>query len=86
MEPQFHLLIKKIHQEDLARTNIDRHKNITNSTLSSSMNKISTDIENHTVDDVRTLEQDIAYGIKVVTRRYSNDTNLKGKPIFLNFF
>ena len=86
MEPQFHLLIKKSHQEDLTRTNIDRHKNITNSTLSSSMNKMSTDIENLTVDDVRTMKQDIAYWIKVVPRRYSNDPNFKGKPLFLNFF
>ena len=40
-------------------------------------------IDNLTVDDVRTMEQDIAYGINVVRHKYSNDPNFKGKPLLL---
>ena len=43
------------------------------------------DIDNLTVDDVRTMEQDIAYENNVVRQKYSNDPNFKGKPIFLKF-
>ena len=68
LEPQlsFAQLFEKIHQEDITRTHIDRHKMNTNSTLSLFINNISLDIDNFKVDDIRTIEQDSAYGINVV--------------------
>ena len=73
MEPEFQLaqLVEKIHQEDITRTHIDRHKINTNSTLSPSINYLSLEIDNLTVDDIHAMEQDIAYGIKVVQHKYS---------------
>ena len=43
LEPQlpFAHLVEKIHQEDITRTQTDRHKRNTNSTLSSSINNIN---------------------------------------------
>ena len=43
------------------------------------------DKDNLTVDDVSTMEQDIAYGINLAQQKYSNDPNFKGKLLFLNF-
>ena len=87
LEPQLHYaqLVEKIHQEDITKTHIDRHKINTYPTLSSSINKISLDIDNLTVADIRTREQDIAHGINVVRYKNSIDQNLKGKPLFLKF-
>ena len=77
--------MEKIHQEDITRTQTDRHKLNKNSTQSSSINNISLDMYNFTVDDVRIMEHDIAYEINVVRHRYSNDQSFKGKPIFPKF-
>ena len=41
LEPQIEQIIKKIHQEDITRTHIDRHKLRAKSSLSSSINNIS---------------------------------------------
>ena len=87
LEPQlqFAQLVERIHQEDNTRTQIDRPKLKTNSTpLTSSIN-LPLEIDNLTVDDIHTMEQDIAHGINVVQHKYSNDPNFKGKPFFLKF-
>ena len=62
LEPQlpFAQLVEKIHQEDITRTHIDRHKLNTNSTLSPSINNFSLQIDNLTVDDIHAMEQDTA--------------------------
>ena len=80
MEPQ-----EKKHQEDITRPHIDRHKCNTNSTLPSSINNHSVDIDHLTVDDIHMIEQDIAHGVNVGRHKYSNDPNFKGKPRFLKF-
>ena len=74
---------RKLHQEDITRTHIDRHKLNPNSTFSPLINNLSHEIDNLTVDDVHTMEQDIAHGISVVRHKYSNDPNFKGKTLFL---
>ena len=58
LEPQipFAQFFEKIHQEDITRTHIDRQKINTNSTLSSSFNNLSFEIDNLTVDDIHTIE------------------------------
>ena len=68
LEPQipFAQLVQKKHQEDFTRTPIDRHNLNTNSTLSPSINKLSFEIDNLTVDDKHTMEQDIALGTNEV--------------------
>ena len=43
------------------------------------------DIDNITVDDERTMEQDIAYGINVVQHKYSMVEILKGNHYSLHF-
>ena len=68
----------KIHQEDITRTDIDRYKVSTHSTLSLSIINISTKIDNVTIVDIGTMEQDMAYGINVVQHKYSNEQNFKG--------
>ena len=75
LEPQLPLaqLVEKIYQEDITRTNTDRHKIGKNSTLFSVINNISVRINNLTVNVVRTMKQDIAYGNNVVRHKYSND-------------
>ena len=78
-------LVEKIHQEDITRTHIDRHKLNTNSTLSPSINNLSLGIGNLTVDIIHTMEQSIAHAINVVRHKYSNDPNFKGKPLFQKF-
>ena len=78
-----HNFSKKTHQEDITRTNIDRHNLNTNCTLSPSINNFSLEIDNLTVDDIHAMEQDIAHGINVVRQKYSNDPNFKGKPLLL---
>ena len=85
MEPQlpFAQLVEKIHREDITRTHIDRHKLNTNSTLSPSINNLFLEIDNLTVDDIHTMEQDIAQGINVVRLKYSNDPKFEGKPLTL---
>ena len=85
LEPQlpFAQIVKKIHREDITRTRIDRHKLNTNSTLSPPINNLSLEIDNLTVDDTHAMEQDIAHGINVVQHKYSNDSNFKGKLLFL---
>ena len=85
LEPQlpFAQLLEEIHQEDITRTHIDRHKLNTNSTFSPSINNLSLEIDNLTVKDIHTMEQDIAHGINVVQNKYSNDPYFKGKPLFL---
>ena len=86
VEPQlpFEQLVEKIHQEDITRTYIDRHKLMPNSTITPTINNLSYDIDNLTVEDIQIIEQDIAHGINVVRHKYSNDPNFKGKPVFLN--
>ena len=79
-------LVEKMHQEDITRTHIDRHKLSTNSTFSSSIDNISLDIDHLTVDDIHMMERDIAQGINVVRHKYSNDPKIKGKPLFLKFY
>ena len=78
----FAQLVERIHQEDITRTHIDRHKLTTNSTFSTSINNLSLEIDNLTVDDIHAMEQDIAHRITVVRHKYSNDPNFKGKPLF----
>ena len=87
LEPQlpFAQLVEKLHQEDITRTHIDRHKLNTNPTSSHSINNLSLEIDNLTVDDIHAMEQDIAHGINVVRQKYTNDPNFKGKPLFLKF-
>ena len=87
LEPQlpFAQLVEKITQEDITRTHIDGHNLNTNSTLSSSNNNLSYDIDHLTVNDIYAMEHDIADGINVVPHKYSNDPNFKGKPISLTF-
>ena len=81
LEPQhsYAQLEEKLQQEDITRTHIDRHKVNKNSTLSSSINNLSREIDHLTVDYIHTMEQDIAHGINVVRHRYSNDPILKRK-------
>ena len=64
---------------------IDRHKINRNSLLSSSVNSLSIDIDNLTVEVVPTLEKIMAYGINVLQYKYLNDPKIKGKSLFLNF-
>ena len=87
LEPQlpFVQLVEKVHQEDIPRAHIDRHKLNTNSTFSPSINNLSLEIDNLKVKDIHTMEQDIGHGINIVRQRYSNDPNFKGKPLFLKF-
>ena len=87
MEPQnpFAQLVEKIHQKDITRTHIDRHKLNTNSTLSTSINNLSIEIDNLAVDDIHTMEQDTAHGINVVRHKYSTDPIFSRKPLFLKF-
>ena len=54
--------VEKIHQDDITRTHIDRHKPNTDSTFSSTINNLSLDIDHLTVDDIHMMEQDIAHG------------------------
>ena len=81
LEPQlpFALLVEKIQQEDITRTHIDRHKLNTNSTITPTINKLSCDTDNLTVEDVQIMEQYIAHGINVVRH------NFKRKALFLKF-
>ena len=53
LEPQlpFQQLVQKIHEEDITRTHIDRHKLSTNSTLSPSIKNLSFAIDDLTLDD-----------------------------------
>ena len=81
-----HNLLKKIHQENITRTHIDRHKLNTNSTLSPSIYNLSLEIDNLTVDDIHAIEQDIAHGKNVVRHKNSNDPNFKRKPLFPKIF
>ena len=85
LEPQlpFAQLVEKLHQEDITRTHIDRHKLNANSTLSSSINNLSFDIDHLTVNDIYAIGHDIAYGINVVQHKYSNYPKFEGKPVFL---
>ena len=71
LEPHlpFAQLVEKIHQEDITRTHIDRHKLNTNFTFSSSINNLSLDIAILTVDDIHMMEQDIVHGINVVRHK-----------------
>ena len=43
------------------------------------------DKDNLTIDDVRTMDQDIEIGINVVGHKYSIDPILKGNQYSLNF-
>ena len=85
LEPQllFPQLVEKIHQEDITRTHIDRYKINKSSTLSPSINNLSLATDNLTVDEIHTMEQDTVRGINVVQHKFSNDPNLKEKPLFL---
>ena len=84
LEPQlpFAQLVEEIYQEDITRTHIDRHKLSTNSTLSPTINNLSYDIDNLSVEDIQTMEQDIAHGINVVRHKYSNDPVLRVNHFF----
>ena len=64
LEPQLLVaqFVEKIHQEDITRTHIHRHKPNTNSTFSSTINNLSLDIDHLTVDDIHMMEQDFAHG------------------------
>ena len=88
LEPQFSFaqLVEKVLQENVTRTHIDRHKLNTNSTLSNSINNLSLEIDNLTVDDIHAMDEDNVHGINVVRHKYSSDPNFKGKPLLLNFF
>ena len=57
LEPRlpFSQLVEKIHHEDITITQIGRHKISTNSTPFSSTNNISSDIDNLSKDEVRTM-------------------------------
>ena len=81
----FAQLVEKIHQEDITRTHIDRHKLNTKSSISPSINNLSLEIDNLTVDYIHKMEQDFAHGINVVRHKYANYPNFKGKPLFLKF-
>ena len=87
MEPQllFAQLVENIHQEDNTRTHIGRHKLSTNSTSSPMVYNPSLEIDNLTVDDVHTMEQDTAHGINIIRHKYSNDPNFNGKALFPKF-
>ena len=87
LEPQlpFVQLVEKMHQEDITRTNNDCHKLSTNSTVTPTTSNLSYDIDNLTIEDIQTMEQDIAHGINVVRHKYSNDPKFKGKQLFLKF-
>ena len=87
LEPQlpFAQLVEKILQEDITRIHIDSYKLNTKSTLSTSINNLSLDIDHQTVDVIHMMEQDIAHGINVVCQKYSHDPNFKRKPVFLKF-
>ena len=52
---------------------LDRHKLNTNSTITPTINNLSCDIINLTVEDMQIMEQDIAHDINVVRHKYSND-------------
>ena len=82
LEPQFKFaqLVEKIHQEEITRTHIDRHKPSTNSTFSSSINNLSLDIDYLTADDIHMMEKNVAHVINVVRQKYSNYPSFKGKP------
>ena len=69
-QPPFLQLVDKIDQNDIIRIHIDRDKIGTDSALSSSINNISMDIDNLTIDDIHTMEQNIAYKINVAQRKY----------------
>ena len=88
LEPQlpFAQSVEKIHQEDITRTHIDRHQLSKNSNLSPSLNNLSFEGDNLTVDKIHIMEQDVAHGINVVRHKYSNDPNFKGKQVFLEFY
>ena len=87
LEPQrpFAQLVEKIHQENITRTHIDRHKLNTMSTFSPSINSLSLEIDNLNVEGIHTMEQDFAHEINVLGQKYSNDPNFKTKPLFLKF-
>ena len=71
LEPQLPIaqLVEKIHQEDITRTHIDRHKLNRNTTITPTINNLSCDIDNLTVEDIQIMEQDIAHGINVVRHK-----------------
>ena len=48
-QPPFAKLVEKIHQEDITRTHIDRHKLNTNSIITPTIDNLSCDIDNLTV-------------------------------------
>ena len=79
LEPQlpFAKFVEKIHQEDITRIHIDRHKLNTNSAPSHSINNLSLEVDNLTVDDIHAIEQYIAHGINEVRHKCSNDPNFK---------
>ena len=79
MEPQlpFAQHVEKIHQEDIIRTHIDRHKLNANSSLSHSNNNLSLERDNLTVDDIHAMEQGIAHGMNVVRHKYYSEPNFK---------
>ena len=62
LEPQlpFAQVVEKINQDDTTRTHINRHKLSLNSTLPSSIKNLSLDIDYLTINDIHTMEQDIA--------------------------
>ena len=62
-------LTEKIHQEDITRTQIDRQKLSATSNTSSFIKIKSSDIDHLIIEDVCTMEQDIAYAIKVVRQK-----------------
>ena len=87
LDPKFPfvpLVGKYIKKTSPERILIDTDQNIeTKPTFSSTMNNITTKIDNQTLDDVRAMEQDIAYCINVARQNYSKGPNFKSKPFLL---
>ena len=81
----FAQLVEKIHQEDITRTHIDRHKINLKPTFSPSIKNLSMELDNLTVEAIQSIEHDIAHGINVVRHKYSNDPDFKGNHSFSNF-
>ena len=81
----FAQLVENIAQKDITRTHIDRHKLNTISAFSPSIIRLLREIDNLTVEEIHTMEQDIAHGINVVQSKHWKDPNFKEKPFFSIF-
>ena len=73
-------LVEIIQQVDVKRSRIDQCKIKINRALSTSINFVK---QIMTVYFVRTMEQDISYAVNLVQHKFSNNPNIKGKPLFI---